>query len=360
MRAASQIVLCASSFVVLLILGNFFDIAFWQARFHAEHLLGDKPLPQISQFFISHHHLPAHLSLLPWLALVGSPLLRSRAISYWEPQSFAFRYLAFLSAEMFAARLASENYATALKAFCRDLGYRLHVIVFIRPQAPLLNSLFTQHVKNWRLVDSIEAFLATETGNFRHHYAALLRHLLNDLGIDLTVLPFNRATLSGGLSTAMCQVMELDAAATGLVQPDGANPSPGPRTVAAFQRLRRKVSSEFPGLGQDQLAPLTRPLLHAAGALGWNAENFGGFSPSQTRWIIECFKSDNDALAQRVWSKPWDQVFSEAETLSPPFNIFSPADAPPPQRIEFRGFINQSMATIAEFGSTHHGHGKRM
>ncbi len=266
----------------------------------------------------------------------------------------------FLSAEMFAARLASKSYATALKAFCRDLGYRLHVIVFIRPQAPLLNSLFTQHVKNWRLVDSIEAFLATETGNFRHHYAALLRHLLNDLSIDLTVLPFNRATLSGGLGTAMCQVMELDAAATGLVQPDGANPSPGPRTVAAFQRLRRKVSSEFPGLGQDQLAPLTRPLLHAAGALGWNAENFGGFSPSQTRWIIECFKSDNDALAQRVWSKPWDQVFSEAETLSPPFNIFSPADAPPPQRIEFRGFINQSMATIAEFGSTHHGHGKRM
>ena len=73
-----------------------------------KHLLGGKPLPQISQFFISHHHLPAHLSLLPWLALVGTPLLRSRAISYWEPQSFVFRYLAFLSAEEKATLVAAK------------------------------------------------------------------------------------------------------------------------------------------------------------------------------------------------------------------------------------------------------------
>ena len=102
MRIASQIVLYVSSFVVLLILGNFFDIEFWQARFHAEHLLGNKPLPIISQFFITHHHLPAHIPLLPWLALVGAPLVtRSTVQSYWEPQSFVFRYLAFLSIELF-------------------------------------------------------------------------------------------------------------------------------------------------------------------------------------------------------------------------------------------------------------------
>jgi len=101
MRVASQIAFYASSFAVVLILGNFFDIAFWQARFHAEHLLGGRPLPAISQFFISHHHLPAHLALLPWLGLVGAPLLTlSGARSYWEPHSFVFRFLAFLSTEL--------------------------------------------------------------------------------------------------------------------------------------------------------------------------------------------------------------------------------------------------------------------
>lgn len=100
MKAASQIVVCASSFAALLLLGHFFDLAFWQARFHAESLLGGKPLPRLSQFFISNHHLPPHLALLPWLALVGAPLLRSRDISYWEFQSSASRYLAFLAVEL--------------------------------------------------------------------------------------------------------------------------------------------------------------------------------------------------------------------------------------------------------------------
>ena len=101
MRVTTQVILYASSFVVLLILGNLFDIAFWQARFHAEHLLGNKPLPRISQFFIAHHHLPAHLSLLPWFGLVGAPLLAlSPTQSFWEPHAFAFRYLAFLSIEL--------------------------------------------------------------------------------------------------------------------------------------------------------------------------------------------------------------------------------------------------------------------
>jgi hypothetical protein len=101
MRIATQIILYAASFAVLLILGNMFDIAFWQARFHAEHLLGNKPLPAISQFFIVHHHLPAHLTLLPWFGLVGAPLLTLSATkNYWETQSFVFRYLAFLSTEL--------------------------------------------------------------------------------------------------------------------------------------------------------------------------------------------------------------------------------------------------------------------
>jgi hypothetical protein len=101
MRAAIQIIFYASSFAVVLILGNLFDIAFWQARFHAEHLLGNKPLPAISQCFIAHHHLPAHLALLPWFGLVGAPLLTLSATkNYWEPHSFSLRYLAFLSTEL--------------------------------------------------------------------------------------------------------------------------------------------------------------------------------------------------------------------------------------------------------------------
>ena len=100
MRTA-QIIFYVSSFAVVFVLGNLFDIAFWQAGIHAEHVLDGKPLPAISEFFISHHHLPAHLALLPWLGLIGTPLLTPSATKdYWDSHSFSLRYLAFLSAEL--------------------------------------------------------------------------------------------------------------------------------------------------------------------------------------------------------------------------------------------------------------------
>ena len=90
-----------ASFVVVFFLGNILDEAFFQAGLNAEHLLGGKLLPPISQFFMTHHHLPAHLFLFPWLWLVGAPLLTSAAAkNYWDEQSFTSRYLGFLSCEI--------------------------------------------------------------------------------------------------------------------------------------------------------------------------------------------------------------------------------------------------------------------
>lgn len=101
MKATSQIIAYLASFVVVFGLGNFFDLAYWQARFHAERLLNGKPLPAFTQFFIAHHHLPAHLALLPWLWLVGGPLLTfSAARNYFCASAFVLRYLAFISCEL--------------------------------------------------------------------------------------------------------------------------------------------------------------------------------------------------------------------------------------------------------------------
>ena len=100
MRAA-RIVFYISTFAVVFVLGNLFGEAFWQAGIHAEKTLEGKPLPSISAFFIRHYHLPGHLALLPWLGLVGAPLLtRSSTKDYWDSHSFCFRYLAFLSVEI--------------------------------------------------------------------------------------------------------------------------------------------------------------------------------------------------------------------------------------------------------------------
>lgn len=101
MRTATQIALYAISFAVLLVLGNVLDIAFYQASHHSKQIRGIMPLPALSEFFMTNHHLPAHLTLLPWFAMVAAPLRKSaRDRSFWDAQAFTFRYVAFLSAEI--------------------------------------------------------------------------------------------------------------------------------------------------------------------------------------------------------------------------------------------------------------------
>lgn len=96
-----HIIFYSASFFAVFLIGNLFDEAFWQTHFRVEQLLGGKPLPAISQFLITRHHLPGHLMMLPWLALVGGPFLtRNAAKNYWDLQPFIFRYLAFLSCEL--------------------------------------------------------------------------------------------------------------------------------------------------------------------------------------------------------------------------------------------------------------------
>ena len=137
---------------------------------------------------------------------------------------------------------------------------------------PLLNSLFTQQVKIWRPVVIIDNFLKHEIATGQHHYATLFAHALNGTGMSFTALPFNRAILSQGLGRAMCGVMDLDANAAGLREIKTVNTSPDPRTVAAFQRLRRCISADFPQLDRERLAALTWPSAASATFACWREE----------------------------------------------------------------------------------------
>ena len=256
-----------------------------------------------------------------------------------------------VSAEMFAGRFGDPAYLGNIKSFCQRLGYHLHIITVIRPQAPLLNSLFTQQVKIWRPVVIIDNFLKHEIATGQHHYATLFAHALNGTGMSFTALPFNRAILSQGLGRAMCGVMDLDANAAGLREIKTVNTSPDPRTVAAFQRLRRRISADFPQLDRERLAALTWPILRAADSLGWTTGKYGGFDAEQQSRIAEHFAPENDAFARAVWSKSWTDIFAPEEIFDPPHNVFAPETADKPAREEFRAFMKQALETIAEFAA---------
>jgi hypothetical protein len=266
----------------------------------------------------------------------------------------------FISAEHFAAKLGTAAYLASLTTFCRELGYRLQVIAYVRPPAALLNSLYTQSVKSWRQVPFIDQFVAREIGGGRHDYMRLFAALRRNGDASLTLRPFNREVLARGLTIDMCGIMGLATEGEALADSgEEANVSPGPMTVAAFERLRRRVSREFPDLTRDDLAPLTWPLVRAAGAEGWNEEKYGGLTPESARRIEAAFRESNRELARLHWQREWDHIFSEKETAAPPYNVFDPAEVPQRERRAFRDFVEGAMEMVENVARLHQGQPSR-
>ena len=286
-----------------------------------------------------------------------SPLIEALAA---ELQRQGLPDRVFISAELFAKKLNRPEYVAAVKTFAGRLGYRLHIIAYIRPQAPLLNSLYTQFVKNWRKTGGMARFLALQVQLGEHDYVQQFALLFDDRDIGVSFRTFNHETLKQGLTNDIAAAMGLEIGCESLVAPAKENTSPGPKTIRAFQVLARRIKEELPNLSLERRGGLSLPIAKAADRLGWNAEKFGGIEKAEEAVLDGAFRASNAELAQRLWSKPWADVFNAEECRPPPLNTFDPSGANQADRLEFRGFINQSMATIAEFGSTHHGHGKRM
>jgi len=56
-------------------IGLIFDLQFWQAGIHFEERFDDKPLPKITEVFVSNLWLSNLLLSLPWFILLGIPLV---------------------------------------------------------------------------------------------------------------------------------------------------------------------------------------------------------------------------------------------------------------------------------------------
>jgi len=95
-----QTVSYIASLLFVLFIGSFFHVAFWQAKFHAHHLLGGRPLPILFAFLIIHYGIMHFLFLFPWLGFAGLPFL-ARTEMRWDTNLFILRFIAFALVEFF-------------------------------------------------------------------------------------------------------------------------------------------------------------------------------------------------------------------------------------------------------------------
>ena len=104
MRPSIQLFFSAASFAAVFLIGLVFGIEFWQAGIHFEETFEGKPIPKITEVFVSNFWLASLVLSLPWFVLLGLPLAIPRSgQGFRSPESYVARYLAFLSIELFLA-----------------------------------------------------------------------------------------------------------------------------------------------------------------------------------------------------------------------------------------------------------------
>lgn len=255
-----------------------------------------------------------------------------------------------ISAEDFSPKFGRRPFLDKLARFCAAIGYAPHFVVYVRPQAAAINSMFTQHVKNWRAVGPFHEYFQTQLAAPLSQLPRLFEALRADPRFRLTVRPYNRQTITTGLVGDFLSLLGLPPGDPGLMHsPDLVNVAPGPKTVAAFLRIRRRLAEREPIPDPAILKGLTRPLIAAAGQHGWNETKFDGIDESRLRHARDCFAASNENFAQAVWLKRWLDVFPEEEDRQANPNIFIFKDASPAEQAEFRDFVQEAIAAIRQF-----------
>lgn len=254
-----------------------------------------------------------------------------------------------ISSEHFAPRIADADYFKTLEIHCQSLGYFPHLIAYIRPQPALINSHYTQFVKNWRPVPPLAAFISKALAMVRFDYPKMFAPILASPTARLTLRPYSQQTLSVGLLRDFLAVLDIPwPAAADFTDAGTANVSPGAKTIAAFIDIRARAANELPSFKRSGLRAFTRPILLAAGNLGWNAEKFRGIDAAAHAHIRSLFAASNERIAQAAWGCSWHEAFGDVDVLPRPINIFIPEQADAESLREFADFTSQAVQAICD------------
>lgn len=209
-----------------------------------------------------------------------------------------------LSCEEFLITMLSHR--ESLEQRLRALAEDITIVIFVREQLSLINSLYAQYVKMLRELPPFPDFVADHLTGGASDFDALFAPWYDAPHITLRAIPF------GGVVTASPLTALLDAAAIEC-PPDldlrvpRANPSLGPIGVEAAHLLSRHIRGRFPTF--DAESHDGRSLHRVAGrrALenGWCRDTFWGWTPDLARDAAQRLSVANDRFARTVWGHDW-------------------------------------------------------
>jgi len=241
-----------------------------------------------------------------------------------------------VSSEDFEWCLANKGGLRQLRKVFAEMGYRLRLIAYIRPQIASINSVYAQVTKTLSSAVDFDTFVADAIALRRFDYASTLLPLLDMKRLDVVFRPFNRETMQKGIAQDFLSTLGLDdAAIAGMDIPHPRNVRPGPKTVAACHELACRLSDSGIALGLDMRRLASRSVLRMSERLKWNETGFSGIGTVEAEAMHRQFAEGNDAFAGRMWSRAWADVYGADCWAPAPLNTFDRDTASPQEASEF-------------------------
>lgn len=227
-----------------------------------------------------------------------------------------------ISAEQFCRLLCERKKLKKISSLLLARGYRLHALVFIRPQLDYMNSMYTYTLRRFYhdtpFPDYIHKHLSPDSPGI-YDYNRLFKPLLKSSAAS-TFLPFSRSY--GDPFMQLIQAIGLDPTKSYRSAASGTeNVQAGTKGVwlsrLVFQRLQAL------GFNGKMLQNAAKVVVKVARQKGWLQDRYYGFSEELATCTLDYFREGNDQFSRKVWSKPWDEVFAPAPL--PRQSVYSPA-----------------------------------
>jgi hypothetical protein len=214
-----------------------------------------------------------------------------------------------ISSEVLEGLLRRTKCAKALFNRIAELNLDPKLVLFPRNQPQSINSRYAQVVKDCRCFEAFEAFAQGLTQRLSFGYSHWIE-LADTFDAELIACPFTAETIAHGIIPKFLQAIGINASKL----PDTnvrRNYAAGPFTVAVGRRISELI---FAGPGKRptwlQAGRCKRKLAVYLEEKGWSDIGYCGLTTALAGHIERQWRPDNDAFAQRVWGRPWTEIFA--------------------------------------------------
>jgi hypothetical protein len=233
-----------------------------------------------------------------------------------------------ISSEALGGLLRHREYAKAFFTRIRELNLEPKLVLFARNQPQRINSSYSSVVKTFRRCEPFEAFVegATRGSVFRH---TPLIELADSHNAELIVRSFTRKTIVHGVVPEFLQAIGLDPSQfrdTNVRR----NEAAGPFTISVARGVLRSINGTGKQLKWLQAVRCKTKLAAYLEERGLADAGYCGLTTGMARQIETELRPDNDAFAQRVWGRPWAEIFAAdigQEFTSNDFEICRPDES---------------------------------